>query len=65
MNFYQMIESKVSCGDLKIICIISPARAGSTFFMNVLAQSPSVHGFINQPFHLTYSFPYIPPHNRE
>jgi len=65
VNFYQMIESKVRYGDLKLICIISPARVGSTLFMNVLAQSPSVHGFINQPFHLTYSFPYVPPDNRE
>lgn len=60
-----MINSKVESGDLNIICIISPARVGSTFFMNVLAQSPSVDDVINQPFHLTYSYPYLPPDNRE
>ncbi|NES19019.1 MAG: hypothetical protein F6K41_08835 [Symploca sp. SIO3E6] len=63
--YYEMVKSCVEHGDLKIICIISPARVGSTFFMNVLAQSPSVHGFINQPFHLTYSYPYVFPGNRE
>ncbi len=63
--YYEIIKSHVECGDLRIISIISPARVGSTFLMNVLAQSPSVHGFINQPFHLTYSYPYVPPGNRE
>lgn len=63
--YYEMIKSHVECSDLRIIGIISPARVGSTFFMRVLAQSPSVHGFINQPFHLTYSYPYIFPDNRE
>lgn len=33
--------------------------------MNTLAHSPSVHGFLNQPFHLTYNYPYTPPENRE
>ena len=63
--YYEMLKANIEAGDLKIICIISPARAGSTFFLNVLAQSPSVHGFINQPFHLTYSYPYVSPDNRE
>ena len=63
--FYQRIESEIECGNLRLVCIIAPARVGSTFFMNVLAQSPSVHGFVNQPFHLTYSCPYVPPENRE
>ena len=33
--------------------------------MNALAHSPSVHTFLNQPFHLTYTHPYTPPDNRE
>lgn len=33
--------------------------------MNALAHSPSVHDFLNQPFHLTYTHPYAPPDNRE
>ncbi len=33
--------------------------------MNTLAHSPSAHGFLNQPFHLTYSHPYMPPEDRE
>ncbi|MCI5123696.1 MAG: hypothetical protein D3925_04275 [Candidatus Electrothrix sp. AR5] len=33
--------------------------------MNTLAHSPSTHGFLNQPFHLTYSHPYTPPEDQE
>lgn len=63
-SFYQKIKDEIMLDRLKIVGIIAPARVGSTFFMNVLAESPSVHGFINQPFHLSYSLPYIPPENR-
>ena len=64
-NFYLAIKEEIEAGNLTLICIISPARAGSTLMMNVLAQSPSIHSFINQPFHLTYSHPYTPPISRE
>ena len=63
-SFYQKIHNEIILGRLKLIAIISPARVGSTFFMNVLGQSPSVHGFLHQPFHLTNSIPYKPPENR-
>lgn len=65
MGAYNTVKHLVDQGELDIISIMGPSRAGSTILKNIIATSPTIDIGVNQPFHLAYEAPYTPPREEE
>ncbi len=65
MSAYSKVKGLVDQGDLEMISIMGPSRAGSTILKNIIATSPTIDIGVNQPFHLAYDVPYTPPSEAE